>query len=108
MDLTPPPRSKVVPIKQPQVDPIYLAMAAADMHEQGRLFSKVPSMNEMERIDQESYRDWEKTWEEAVPLNGKSPEDVLKARPGYEGATGGKDEDLLFIRRIPKPKAFTS
>jgi len=45
------PRSNVVPLPQqpqmPKVDPTYLAMAAAIMHEQGRLFEpeqpKVPN-----------------------------------------------------------------
>lgn len=32
------PKSNVVPLAKPKVDPIYLAMAAATVHEQGRLF----------------------------------------------------------------------
>ena len=86
-----------------QPDPVYLMMAGAMMHQEGKFNvaqntaadSVIPDMPFVAEAD---------TWEKIIPRNGRNDLEVLKAVPnGMEAFTFGGNKDTIMLRKTKPP-----
>jgi hypothetical protein len=103
------PGNNVVQMPQPQIEPTYLAMAAATMHEMGRLVEPEPKtklagdyMGNYTHMSKEDQDAWDKEWSEAVEFKGK-PQDFMKTLPKDVEGSDTDSSKLMFLRKKKPP-----
>jgi len=82
-----------------QPDPVYLMMAGAMMHQEGRfdLAQNTPtaSIPNMPAGEAEA-----NTWDQIIPRKGRTDLEILKTAPGgMEAFTFGGDKDRIMLRK---------